>query len=78
MQASNIESIPSEFGHEFRFIEFNERRHARRVEAVRMETEYGWLWMSKSDIQKNIKELDRTRNYSKHLNTIAEFLYCGG
>jgi hypothetical protein len=44
----------------FKFSDFNPRRKARGVEAVRMEVyegeKYqGWLWMSRRDIEKNIK-----------------------
>ena len=48
---------------EFRFIEFNVRRYARGADAARVEiTEDGekdWLWMSKSDIAKNIMTFGR-------------------
>lgn len=45
----------------FRFVEFNERRAMRGKEAARVEVlEDGelncWLWMSRSDIRKNIAE----------------------
>lgn len=42
----------------WRFIEFNPRRALRNAEAARVEIhpDGDWLWMSKKDIQKNIKE----------------------
>ena len=45
----------------FRFVEFNERREMRGKEAARVEViEDGevtiWLWMSKRDIDLNIRE----------------------
>jgi len=40
---------------QFKFIEFNERRAMRGAEAARVEVDGEWLWMSKSDIKKNIK-----------------------
>ena len=43
---------------EFRFIEFNQRRAMRGVEAARVEIiegeESDWLWMSERDIARNI------------------------
>ena len=45
---------------DFRFIEFNERRAMRGAEAARVAViesgEEGWLWMSKRDLDLNIKE----------------------
>lgn len=41
---------------EFKFIEFNPRRAMRRAPAARVEVDGDWLWMSKEDIRKNIKE----------------------
>lgn len=45
---------------EFRFIEFNDRRWIRGAEAARVavieDDEEDWLWMSKRDIELNIKE----------------------
>lgn len=45
---------------EFKFVEFNPRRKARGAEACRVEVtdEHGtyWLWMSKSDIGRNMME----------------------
>ena len=45
---------------DFRFIEFNERRAIRGAEAARVAViesgEEGWLWMSKRDLDLNIKE----------------------
>jgi hypothetical protein len=43
----------------WRFIEFNERRAMRSVEAARVEVDPDtgdWLWMSKRDIKNNIQE----------------------
>lgn len=48
---------------DFRFIEYNPRRASRGAEAVRMAVveagEEYWLWMSKEDIRKNMKEFGR-------------------
>ncbi len=45
---------------DFRFIEFNERRAMRGAEAARVAViesgEEEWLWMSKRDLDLNIKE----------------------
>ena len=41
---------------EFKFIEFNPRRKARGVEAARVAVDGEWLWMSKRDIQLNIRD----------------------
>ena len=45
---------------DFRFIEFNERRAMRGAEAARVAViesgEECWLWMSKRDLDLNIKE----------------------
>jgi hypothetical protein len=43
----------------FRFIEFNPHRYARGAEAARVECDGQWLWMSKQDIENNIKEWGR-------------------
>lgn len=42
----------------FRLVDFNQRRKQRGVEAVRMQvSEDGdWLWMSKKDLQLNIRD----------------------
>lgn len=44
---------------DFRFVEFNDRRYARGAEAARVAVRSvageELLWMSKSDIKKNIK-----------------------
>ena len=48
---------------EFRFIEFNDRRYARGVDAARVaaieDGEEDWLWMSKQDIAKNMMTFGR-------------------
>lgn len=41
---------------EFEFIEFNPRRKARGVEAARVACDCEWLWMSKRDIELNIRD----------------------
>lgn len=45
---------------DFRFIEFNPRRALRGAEAARVavieDGEEDWLWMSKRDLDKNIKQ----------------------
>ena len=47
----------------FRFIEFNDRRHARGAEAARVavieDGEEDWLWMSKRDIANNMRKFGR-------------------
>ena len=44
---------------DFRFIEFNDRRRARKADAARVAAvengEEVWLWMNKSDIANNIR-----------------------
>jgi len=40
---------------DFLFIEFNPRRNARGVEAARVSCGGDWLWMSKSDVESNIR-----------------------
>jgi hypothetical protein len=40
----------------FEFIEFNPRRKSRGAEAARVSTDGLWLWMSKSDIENNIRD----------------------
>lgn len=48
---------------EFRFVEFNDRRNARGVDAARVavieDGEEDWLWMSKQDIAKNMMAFGR-------------------
>ena len=41
---------------EFEFIEFNARRKSRGAEAARVAAGGEWLWMSKRDIQNNIRD----------------------
>lgn len=45
---------------DFRFVEFNPRRAMRGAEAARVavieDGEEDWLWMSKRDVDLNIKE----------------------
>lgn len=41
---------------EFRLVAFNPRRHARGAEAVKMDVDGQWLWMSRKDVEANIKE----------------------
>ena len=40
----------------FEFIEFNPRRKSRGAEAARVSTGGLWLWMSKRDIENNIRD----------------------
>jgi hypothetical protein len=40
----------------FKFIEFNDRRRFRGANAARVEADGEWLWMSKRDIQLNIRD----------------------
>jgi hypothetical protein len=40
----------------FEFIEFNLRRRQRGVEAARVAVDGQWLWMSKRDLELNIRE----------------------
>ena len=41
---------------EFKFIEFNPRRKLRGVAAARVEADRQWVWMSKHDIEYNIRD----------------------
>lgn len=41
---------------DFKFIEFNPRRKQRGAEAARVEADGEWMWMSKKDIQNNIRD----------------------
>lgn len=47
----------------FDLIEFNTRRLARGAEAARVDYEVdggsGWMWMSASDVEKNIREFGK-------------------
>jgi hypothetical protein len=49
---SNLASDCPVFG----FIEFNPRRKSRGAEAARVSADGEWLWMSKRDIQNNIRD----------------------
>lgn len=49
---------------EFKFIAFNPRRHSRGASAVKMECGDGWLWMSRKDVEANI------RDFGPHLELI--------
>ena len=40
----------------FEFIEFNHRRKSRGAEAARVSADGEWLWMSKRDIENNIRD----------------------
>jgi hypothetical protein len=53
----------------WRFIEFNERRAMRSVEAARVEIDPdgAWLWMSRKDIKNNIKDFGEHPELSKAL-----------
>lgn len=41
---------------EFKFVEFNPRRKARGAEAARVAVDGDWMWMSKYDIECNIRD----------------------
>jgi hypothetical protein len=41
---------------EFKFIEFNPRRKSRGAAAARVEVDGDWLWMSKRDVELNIRD----------------------
>lgn len=41
---------------DWRFVEFNAIRAFRGARAARVEVDGSWLWMSESDIQKNIAD----------------------
>lgn len=41
---------------EFKFIEFNPRRKSRGAEAARVEADGDWMWMSKYEIECNIRD----------------------
>jgi len=43
-------------GPKFKFIEFNPRRKARGAEAARVACDGSWLWMSKRDVELNIRD----------------------
>lgn len=54
----------------FKFIEFNPRRAIRGADAARVEVTYGdgeseWLWMSKSDISRNMMAFGRCDELTK-------------
>lgn len=57
---------------EFRFVEYNPRRAMRGVESVRVavieDGEEDWLWMSKRDINANIKRFGRHPELLKALD----------
>ena len=62
---------------EFRFIEFNPRRAMRGAEAARVavieDGEEDWLWMSKKDINANIKQ------FGPHVELLkAQLAYVNG
>ena len=56
----------------FKFIQFNSRRKSRGVEAARFQvTENGetyFLWMSRSDIGRNIMEFGENEELAKAIN----------
>ena len=62
----------------FKFIEFNSRRHARGADAARVEVFYDngeeseWLWMSKTDIQNNIRDFGDCEELQKALVGYSE------
>lgn len=62
---------------DFRFVEFNPRRALRGAEAARVavieDGQEDWLWMSKRDISKNIKQ------FGPHLELLkAQLAYVNG
>jgi hypothetical protein len=64
---------------EFEFLEFNERRYSRTPNAAKFNFDdgkgcFGWLWMSLSDIKKNIKEFGE---HPELLKAKAEYTYRG-
>lgn len=40
----------------FKLIEFNPRRHMRGVEAAKVSCDGVWLWMSRGDLLRNIRD----------------------
>ena len=61
---------------EFRFIEFNSRRHARGIDAARVEIielcEKDWLWMNKRDIARFMMEFGRHPELVKAYDAYGE------
>ena len=61
---------------EFRFIEFNKRRHARGIDAARVEAidddRKDWFWMSKRDIAHNIMIFGRHPELMKAYDAYGE------
>ena len=57
---------------EFVFIKFNPRRKMRGAPAARVQVDRSgvWLWMSRSDLQKNIKAFGA---HSELLKALAEY-----
>jgi hypothetical protein len=41
---------------DFKFVELNPRRKARGVESARVEVDGEWMWMSKYDIEANMRD----------------------
>ena len=54
-----IEFVLSDDCPQFKMVEFNPRRFARGAEAVRMDVDGEWIWMSRKDIDANIRIFGR-------------------
>lgn len=52
----NEHSCASDCSHDFLLLRFNPRRALRGAPAAEVETPFGLLWMSRSDIRKNLRE----------------------
>ena len=53
----------------FEFIEFNPRRKSRGAEAARVSADGEWLWMSRRDIENNIRDFGRHPELLKALES---------
>jgi len=70
MQTNERESGQLATTPHFRFVEFNQRRAMRGVEAARVEVIYSdgeetLIWMSKADISKNMMAFGRCQELTK-------------
>ena len=56
----------------FRFIEFNPRRAARGARAARVEVNGDWVWMSKTDLQENMKIFGPLEAFTKAIEAYKD------
>jgi len=54
---------------DFKFIEINPRRKARGIEAARVEVDGEWMWMSKYDIEANMRDFGQHPELLKALES---------